>query len=411
MAIGRTESNELRKYIEALVEGIKMEHGSNQKKYASVTQIHLEKYNRVIVISDIHGDYDGFLGVLEKTAFSDLDALVVVGDIIERGSHSLRLLRLIMEYDKRENVYILMGNNEDFFLMWCDGKISDAGMHGYLKSKENSIMIDMAEALHMKYETVEQMASLRQAICENYKRELQYLRGLPQIFESEYAVFAHAGLEPGDLDTQDYEYVLAAPAFYEQPHRFAKKVIVGHWPTSNYCVDRIDANVRWNRETNVISIDGGNSMKSWRQINYLILDPKSGNVQSGYYDDLPKIKVLENQEESEHAFTLVFPNTQIGYICEKEMESAEDAMHAPDMPAWNKSEYSLCYFPSIEKKFWIEKERIYDYKGKTYCWDFTTYDLPIKAGEIVSLCSQSKSSVLIKKNGIVGNYKGSVLFM
>lgn len=37
-------------------------------------------------VSDIHGEYDLFLKLLDKLRFSDSDTMYVLGDIIDKGS-------------------------------------------------------------------------------------------------------------------------------------------------------------------------------------------------------------------------------------------------------------------------------------------------------------------------------------
>ena len=46
------------------------------KTYATVHKVDFSPYRRVIAISDIHGDREGFDGVLDKLGFSEDDALV-----------------------------------------------------------------------------------------------------------------------------------------------------------------------------------------------------------------------------------------------------------------------------------------------------------------------------------------------
>ena len=41
----------------------------------------------------------------------------------------------------------------------------------------------------------------------------------------------------------------------------------------------------------------------------------------------------------------------------------------------------------------------------------TTYDLPVKAGEVVSFCGMTVEGPQIKKNGIVGNYHGKYVMV
>lgn len=384
-----------------------------QKKYASVQQVDFGIYKRVIVVSDIHGDSESFAGVLKKVNFSKQDALVIVGDMTEKGAHSLEVIRMVMEYAETGSVYVVLGNNDALLLEWLDGDISDAGMHGYVMTKENALIREMAQELDMVFESLEDFLKLKQKIQEAYAAEIQFLRKLPHIIDSKLAVFVHAGIETGNLWQQDYDFCLAAPAFAKQKHRFEKPVIVGHWPVSNYCDEKIDANVYFNKETNVISLDGGNSMKAWQQLNYLILYQEkqekisqcnvnkpakdvdmSGRckMQSGYFDRLLKIRALDAQEELKEALTLTFPNTRIEIIQKGENQCR-------------------CFVPYINKEMTLPINRIYEYKQKTYCYDMTTYNLAVAAGEILSFCMQTEDGIWAKRDGIVGNYRGRYEFL
>lgn len=61
------------------------------------------------VISDIHGMYDKFMGLLEKICFSDEDTLYVLGDVIDRGPDPIKTLFKIREMP---NVIFMIGNHE-----------------------------------------------------------------------------------------------------------------------------------------------------------------------------------------------------------------------------------------------------------------------------------------------------------
>jgi len=63
------------------------------------------------VMSDLHGCYEEFLQMLELIGFTDQDHLIVIGDAVDRGPASVRLLRDLMA---RENGWLLMGNHEWF---------------------------------------------------------------------------------------------------------------------------------------------------------------------------------------------------------------------------------------------------------------------------------------------------------
>lgn len=61
------------------------------------------------VISDIHGNYDAYKEMLEKICFSEEDVLYILGDILDRGPHPIKVVLDLME---RPNVVCLAGNHE-----------------------------------------------------------------------------------------------------------------------------------------------------------------------------------------------------------------------------------------------------------------------------------------------------------
>lgn len=54
------------------------------------------------VISDVHGDYEGYMKILELIQFSDKDSLYVNGDVIDRGMGGVRFLQHMMMHS---NIY------------------------------------------------------------------------------------------------------------------------------------------------------------------------------------------------------------------------------------------------------------------------------------------------------------------
>ena len=74
---------------------------------------------RTILIGDIHGDYDAFVSLLDKTKFNkDNDRLIVLGDFIDKGNKSyevIDLLKQLKEY-MNDRIVIIEGNHEYQFL-------------------------------------------------------------------------------------------------------------------------------------------------------------------------------------------------------------------------------------------------------------------------------------------------------
>ncbi len=47
----------------------------------------------VYVMSDLHGNYEGFMSILEQVHFSEADELYVDGDIVDRGRGGIKILQ------------------------------------------------------------------------------------------------------------------------------------------------------------------------------------------------------------------------------------------------------------------------------------------------------------------------------
>lgn len=361
----------------------------NDSSYARVQQADLSKYRRVIAVSDIHGDADGFLQFLRLVEFSDEDALVIVGDILEKGKRSLDMLHLAMEMTANGNTFVTEGNNDAVFSDWYSEEISGEDVLWYLKNVHSTIT-EMADALELPWNTGRDVEVLKEAVKAHYGAELDFLLNLPCILDTDLATFVHAGLRPGSIYHQDREYCLTVREFHKKAPHFDKPVVVGHWPTTNYSRDIISFNAMYNETANVYSIDGGLSTKPEGQINYLIFE--NGTINAGYYDALPRIRALEDQCACEEFITLVFPDTVLNIL-----ESGEKD--------------SLCYFPAVDRTLSIQNQTLYEYKRNTYCSDVTTYALPICAGETLSFCKKTKDGIYVKKDGIMGLYRGKYVFI
>ncbi len=69
----------------------------------------------IYCISDIHGEYDAYQQILEKIHLSSADTLYVLGDVIDRGRHGIKILHDMMY---RSNVIPIIGNHE-YMAMYC----------------------------------------------------------------------------------------------------------------------------------------------------------------------------------------------------------------------------------------------------------------------------------------------------
>lgn len=115
----------------------------------------------IYVMSDIHGNQRRFESVMKQIDLQPEDTLYVLGDVIDRHSDGIRILRKLMNMP---NVKMLIGNHE---LMMLDVLCSDANenslaawfpisrwysngggvTHNYLKHIRKSIRIEIVEFL------------------------------------------------------------------------------------------------------------------------------------------------------------------------------------------------------------------------------------------------------------------------
>lgn len=87
------------------------------------------------VMSDIHGEYERYLAMLEQIAFSQDDTLFVLGDAVDRGPEPIRLLQ---DMASRENVYLLKGNHEamaSYVLRRLNVEIAETNADSYIDAE------------------------------------------------------------------------------------------------------------------------------------------------------------------------------------------------------------------------------------------------------------------------------------
>lgn len=66
-------------------------------------------YRRTIVVGDIHGCWDEFRRLMTLAGFGEGDALVTVGDFLDRGPGSWEIARFLRE---TTNAFSVIGNHE-----------------------------------------------------------------------------------------------------------------------------------------------------------------------------------------------------------------------------------------------------------------------------------------------------------
>lgn len=347
---------------------------------AVVKKVTVHNGKRIIAISDIHGSLSLFKKLLSKISYSEKDVLFLVGDLIEKGEESLNTLRYIMQLSKEREVYTVMGNCDT---LWEDinSEVEDKSLLKYMLFRKNSILNDMCKEIFLEIDEKSDIQYIKKQLRSNFSTELNWLMKLPHIIETDNYIFAHAGITFEELEKNEVKEVVKRDAFMEEGLVFHKYVIVGHWPTANYGKDKACCNPIINENQKIVSIDGGNTIKTEGQLNALIIDNDDFSFQ--YVDDFHKEEVKIAQHENKDTIQISWSDNLIEIIEEGE-------------------EFSLCRHLSSKHELLIKNDIIFKGRDGIHCYDCTDYFIEAKAGEIVSIIEKCKDRTLIKNNGIVG---------
>lgn len=334
---------------------------------------------REIVISDIHGDLDTYELLLKKLSYTpNKDRLILLGDLVEKGTQNLALLRKIMKQTQEETVFCIKGNCDftatNFLLSYRLGYI-----HKILLERRNSLiheMIKKAGLPEMDKDT--DMDQLAEELRRRYLPELTFLHALPHMLITPKRIYVHAGLQNEKTGAEDFRDVMTCPLFDQTPGTFRKTVVVGHMPVTEYCIRKADFSCRFNAAKNLWSIDGGNVVKRAGQLNALVFE--GSVIRTEYADRLPLVPVLHTaQAENRSPFFVPWNHGQVNVLEPGPMQSK-------------------VYSPYLNRSFWIDNEFLHDNRGS----DFTNFQMPVVHGEKVSLVCLYGRKAQIKKHGVLG---------
>lgn len=165
--------------------------------------------SRIIGISDIHGELEKLVSVLDKISPKQDDTIVFMGDYIDRGANSREVVDKIIEMQNVCNCVYLIGSHE----------------YALLHAKTD----DYFNYLFWNYggdATVESYGSFDNI----FKIHGTFFKNLKPYYISGKYLFIHAGIRPGiALEEQDLsDMVYIRSEFYTKKHNLPYKIIFGH---------------------------------------------------------------------------------------------------------------------------------------------------------------------------------------
>ena len=187
----------------------------------------------VYVMSDLHGNYEGFMSILEQIKFSEEDELYVDGDIVDRGKGGIKILQYMM---MQPNIYPIIGNHEYALMQVLDFVTQEITEDSISKIDEKTLQ-NIIEYQNIGGQvTLDEFHKLSKEEQQDIMEYLKEFAAYEEIsVKGNKFVIIHAGLinfrpERKLDDYQLYELIFKAPN-YEKVYFMDKYLVTGHLPT------------------------------------------------------------------------------------------------------------------------------------------------------------------------------------
>ena len=209
------------------------------------------------VMSDLHGRYDLYVKMLELIEFSEEDELYVLGDVVDRGPHPIKILE---DMSMRPNVYPILGNHDymaEYLLGKLSVRITEENCDTHLTAEDLSALASwLTDGGQTTAEEFRRLSPDMQEGILDYLSEFTPYEELT-VGENRF-VLVHAGLPDFDparpLEDYDLYGLITTYTDYTKPYFTDRYLVTGHVPTG-----RIDEaySGRIYREHGHIAVDCG----------------------------------------------------------------------------------------------------------------------------------------------------------
>ncbi|MDA8215922.1 MAG: metallophosphoesterase [Nitrospiraceae bacterium] len=205
---------------------------------------------KTLIIADPHGRYDKLLKALEYAEYRDRDRLIFLGDYIDRGSDSKKVMDFMLELKKNKDNIFLMGNHEFMILSMLTGLSGYVG--AWLEDGEGRLCIrsygfnpnflQWRGVFCFWKERDEEGRFIREIPLVNGrvqefikmvfpKEHLEFMTNLKDRYETNNFFFSHAGVTPNiPLSEQKWQDLLwGYDKFYLDRNDYGRVIVYGHW--------------------------------------------------------------------------------------------------------------------------------------------------------------------------------------
>ena len=195
------------------------------------------------VRSDIHGNYQQFLSILDQISFGDSDTLYIVGDLLDYGEEAMELIE---DISLRLNVYCVAGEHDFLAARMLSGfdKMLKSG-----STPDADYIADMTAWVKDGGQAT--LEAFRALDADSREGVLEYLEDL-MLYEDitvkgKRYVLVHAGIADyeADSDLEDYlpEDFFSEPLDSSYALMDDATLVVGHVPTESGKIERGEGSI------------------------------------------------------------------------------------------------------------------------------------------------------------------------
>jgi serine/threonine protein phosphatase 1 len=188
----------------------------------NIIKLKMEDYDRVWVISDVHGYHDLFLKLLDKIKLTTDDILIINGDSCDRGPSSFEMYETINKLiDSGLNIIHTFGNHEDLMV----NAIENGELFAWYRNGGRQT-VDSYKKRH-----------------DILTKHLKYIKDMPIAVDLGKYFVVHGGINPKKtIERQTpYEMIWIRGDFIDHPLLKTDKIIVyGHTPNLDGKIHFVD---------------------------------------------------------------------------------------------------------------------------------------------------------------------------